>query len=356
MGYMLLPAIISSAIDEFTLSTTQAGLIASCLLGTLALSMFATTPFLTRIESIKITRAGALIVAIGYLLAAFAPGLIGVFLALSVAGAGMGISIAGGDAIVSARDNPDQVFAYIFALGQFTAFALLVACVPAATQGAGFKGLCLLLMAWSILMLVVLSLSGSQQSSGNTKHGHGSITIAIFISPIFRALFMIGFSDASVWPFTGEVGMSVGLDETQAQTIQGVALLAGIIGATIAGFLGTRFGRRLPIILGLSILAVMYFAILSANSAWIYSAAQIAALLFYGFSIPYLFGISSELDSSGQIMATATGMQMLGLAIGPWVAGILMSGPGLTAVGIAVVLSVIATLLLALRSLSKTAS
>jgi len=256
MGYMLMPAIISSVIDKFEISTHQAGLTASCLLGSLALAMFITTPFLTRLDSIKICRFG-------------------------------------------------------------------------------------------------LFMSRGEVKTEDSTYVHGSSTLSLFIVPIVIALFAIGFSDASVWPFTGEVGMSVGLNETDAQAIQGLALLAGIVGATLAGILSDRIGRKIPLAAGLVVLAAMYFFVLTAQTVFVYAAAQIIALFFYGFSIPYLFGISSELDSSGQIMATASGMQMLGVAVAPWIAGILIAGPGLSAVGIVVAGAVFLTLILAFRSQSK---
>jgi len=353
MGYMLMPAIISSVIDKFEISTHQAGLTASCLLGSLALAMFITTPFLTRLDSIKICRFGCAVVIVGYAFAAIAPNLVTVIIALSLAGAGMGVSIAGGDAIVSSRDNPDRLFAFIFALGQFTAFVLLIAFIPKATQIAGFTGLCCVLAVWSLLMLISLFMSRGEVKTEDSTYVHGSSTLSLFIVPIVIALFAIGFSDASVWPFTGEVGMSVGLNETDAQAIQGLALLAGIVGATLAGILSDRIGRKIPLAAGLVVLAAMYFSVLTAQTVFVYAAAQIIALFFYGFSIPYLFGISSELDSSGQIMATASGMQMLGVAVAPWIAGILIAGPGLSAVGIVVAGAVFLTLILAFRSQSK---
>ena len=353
MGYMLMPAIISSVIDKFDISTNQAGLTASSLLGSLAIAMFITTPFLTRVDSVKICRIGCVIVILGYLLAAIAPNLIAVIMALSLAGAGMGISIAGGDAIVSSSDNPDRLFAFIFALGQFTAFLLLIAFIPTATQIAGFTGLCCTLAVWSLLMLISLFMSRGEVETEDNSHVHSSSPLSLFVIPIVIALFAIGFSDASVWPFTGEVGMAVGLNETDAQAIQGLALLAGIVGATLAGVLSDRFGRKTPLAVGLIVLAAMYFFVLTAGTVFVYAAAQIIALFFYGFSIPYLFGISSELDSSGQIMATASGMQMLGVALAPWIAGILISGPGLSAVGMVVVGTVLFTLILAFRSQPK---
>ena len=351
MGYMLLPALLSALIGKFDLSASNAGFAATVLLGALAMSMFIVAPFLSKIESLKLTRWAAIITIIGYCCAAFAPSYATALFCLVIAGSGMGAAIAGGDAMISATPNPDQIFARIFAAGQLSAFLLLVAIIPMASSALGHSGILFVLMIWSLLMLGLLLISKEPATKLEGDSHKGSLLL--FLSPIVLALFAIGFSDASVWPFTGEIGASLGLIGGDAEAIQGIALFAGIFGALLASFLGTRMGRRVPIIVGIMVLGLMYFLILNAPTAPVYITAQIVGLFIYGFTIPYLFGVCSELDSSGQIMATASGMQMLGIAIAPWISGIIISGAGRSAVSYLVIATCALTLVLALTSLNR---
>lgn len=349
MGYMLLPALLSSMIAKFDLSETDAGFAATTLLGALAITMFVVAPFLSKIDNLKIARWAAVITIFGYTGAALSPSYAISLFCLVVAGAGMGAAIAGGDAMVSASEKPDQLFGAIFAAGQLSAVILLIAIIPRVTTSLGPSGVLFVLMAWSVLMLVCLMVSKQAKIENSMPTHNGSFRV--FLIPIVLALFLIGFSDASVWPFTGEIGNSLGLKDGQAETVQGIALLAGICGALFASFLGTRLGRRTPLLLGVPLLGFMYFLILNAPSVQVYSVAQVVALFVYGFTIPYLFGVCSELDPTGQTMATASGMQMLGVALAPWIAGLIIEGSGRTAVGYLVLATCALGLMFALRTL-----
>ena len=99
--------------------------------------------------------------------------------------------------------------------------------------------------------------------------------------------------------------------------------------------------------------AAMYYLTLTASEPASYAAAQIIALLAYGFSVPFLFGVCSELDKSGRIMAAATGLQMLGLALAPWIAGLVITEYSYTHLASLVVGTCLLTLVLALKSLAN---
>lgn len=351
MGYMLMPAILSVLIGRFSISASSAGLAASLLLGSMALTTFASASRLDRVDVLKLAKLGCLFTIAGYMLAAAASSYVLALGSLCIAGAGMGMAVAGGDAMVSASENPDQLFGGVFAAGQLSAFVLLITVIPSAAQLLSGNGVFLAMAAWSTVMLLLLIFSRQRLNQSEAKHASGSLSI--YLSPIVLALFVIGFSDASVWPFTGEVGASLGLEGGEAEAIQGFALMAGIVGASLAAFIGTKFGRRMPLITGLILLSAMYFLTLTASTPTMYAAAQIIALLVYGFSIPFLFGICSELDKSGRTMAAATGLQMAGLAIAPWVAGSIITEYGRSTLASVVLVSCLLTLGLALSGAAK---
>jgi len=108
--------------------------------------------------------------------------------------------------------------------------------------------------------------------------------------------------------------------------------------------------------MGMIILASFYYMVLNTPVASVYATAQILVVFVYGFSVPYFFGICGVLDPTGRLMATAAGMQMIGFAIAPWLAGALIVSTGYPALGSGVVTAVLAALglgLLGVRMLRR---
>ena len=353
MGYMLMPALLASVVAELEINEAQAGVAATAQLGGLALALFTTTLILTRIDIRSLILLGTVIATAGLALAAFASSFEGVLVGLSTGGIGMGMVLAGGNAIVASSDNPDRLFAIIFAFGQVTAIMILIAILPAAVGRFGYQGGFGSVSLTFIIMGVVLFFTAPRSNREEQKVNPELNRFLIFFSPAVLALLLLGLADASVWPFSQQIGTSLGLGPGVAESVLAAALAAGVIGSLTAAWLGVRLGRTLPMVFGIIILACCYYFVLNASKSWVYVAAQITALFVYGFSVPYFFGLCGELDSKGRFMAAGAGMQMVGLALAPWLAGTLIVQSGYSSLGVAVVSAVGVALAFGLVSASK---
>lgn len=339
MGYMLMPALLASVVAQLEINEAQAGVAATTQLGGLALALFTTSFFLARIDIRRLILLGTVIATAGLALAASASGYVGVLLGLGVSGVGMGLVLAGGNAVVASSDNPDRLFAIIFAFGQLTAIIILIAILPVAVDGFGYQGGFGTVSLTFFIMGIVLFFT-TPRSSKVEEQVHRQLNgFLVFFCPAVLALLLLGLADASVWPFSQQIGTRLGLESGVAESVLAAALAAGVIGSLAAAWLGVRLGRTLPMVFGVAVLACCYYFVLNASSSWIYVAAQIGALFAYGFSVPYFFGLCGELDSKGRFMAAGAGMQMAGLALAPWLAGILIVQSGYHTLGVAVVSS-----------------
>jgi len=351
MGYMLMPAQISALIERFGITDGQAGLLATLQLGALASLLFISAKLLNRYSGKQLAIWGCILTALGHFGGAMFSSYSLVQAAMVLAGAGMGMALAGGNSMISSMRSPDRAYAGSLAIGQFSAALLLILIVPIAAEKFGQSGPFYVLALWTLLMLVlILSTNPSAAQQNDTEP---SPSLILFFSAPVIALFLVGFSDASVWPFTGEIGDRLGLEGAQIETVQGLALVAGIIGAITASIIGTKFGRLKPMVLGSIGSAILYFCILNAPNSNIYSASQIFVLFFFGFSIPYFFGICAEMDSKGRVMTAAAGMQMIGLAAGPWLGGMIMQSMGARVLGAVVAIAFLCALFLALKGMPK---
>ena len=353
MGYMLMPALLASVMAQLEINEAQAGVAATAQLGGLALALFTTTLILARIDIRSLILLGTVIATAGLALAAFASSFEGVLVGLSTGGIGMGMVLAGGNAIVASSDNPDRLFAIIFAFGQVTAIMILIAILPAAVGRFGYQGGFGCVSLTFIIMGVVLFFTAPRSNREEQKVNPELNRFLIFFSPAVLALLLLGLADASVWPFSQQIGTSLGLGPGVAESVLAAALAAGVIGSLTAAWLGVRLGRTLPMVFGVIILACCYYFVLNASKSWVYVAAQITALFVYGFSVPYFFGLCGELDSKGRFMAAGAGMQMVGLALAPWLAGTLIVQSGYSSLGVAVVSAVGVALAFGLVSASK---
>lgn len=350
MGYMLMPALLAAVIQQLGINEAQAGMAGTMQLGGLALALFTSTLVLDRVNVRNLVLLGTLVTIAGLSLTVSTNSFQAVLIGLGASGVGMGMVLAGGNTLVASSKSPDKLFATIFALGQATAILILIVVLPSAVSNFGFQGGFGTVALWTAIMGGVLFFTVPLSIKRQQKAHTGRDSLLIFSTPVVLAMLMLGLADASVWPFSQQIGSSLGMGPGAAESVLGAALAAGVIGSFAAAWLGLRLGRVLPMVVGIIILAFCYYQVLNATTSQVYAIAQVAVVFSYGFSIPYFFGLCCVLDSSGRCMSAGTGMQMTGLAMAPWIAGSLIVKSGYPALGIAVVSAVGLALILGLLS------
>jgi len=324
LGYMLMPSVLSAAAERFDLNELNVGLAATVQLTALALALFVAAPFLQRIGGRRAAIAGGTLALIGYSLAAVSPGFSMYLIGLVISGLGAGAAIAGGDAFVAGSKNPSRLYGIVFAVGQLTAILMLAILLPALTEilglGAGYWALAF----WSLIMTVIVIFGPNVSEIEELAEPE---SLSLYLAAPVIAMFLLGIADAAVWPFSAEIGKSLGLTDGDAELVLAAALGAGVVGAGLASVLsGVR--RSWPVLLATALLALAYVGVLSGGSITIYSGSQISVLLFFGFVATFVLGLAGELDRTGSMMAAASGAQMIGFGMSPWLAGLIISSFG----------------------------
>ena len=107
-------------------------------------------------------------------------------------------------------------------------------------------------------------------------------------------------------------------------TLVSVANWVAIGGAVLVYIFGVRFGRALPITIGLIISMAGTIAFHYSQSSTIYFLANAITGVMWAFLIPYLLGLATAFDQKGRTAALAGFVSKMGLASGPMIAAMLV--------------------------------
>ena len=151
-----------------------------------------------------------------------------------------------------------------------------------------------------------------------------------------------------VWVYVFVVGLeSAGMPVQSVANALFVSQLLGVVGAFGAVVLEARFGRLIPLMIGIfGGAAGIYLLLGDVDAAGFWFGVCIFNLL-WNLSMPYLLGTMAEFEATGRIVVYGVAMQMVGLAIGPFVASRIFVTGGFDGVNMtAIVLFVVAAVLI----------
>jgi MFS family permease len=124
-----------------------------------------------------------------------------------------------------------------------------------------------------------------------------------------------------------ELGKDQGFSIGYLSNLLTVANVVAISGALLVYFLGTRFGRAMPILLG---------TLIAGGFTFLFHWSQIESLFFianaitgvtWAFTVPYLLGLCATFDEHGRVVVFAGFISKMGLASGPLI-GAMVVGDG----------------------------
>jgi MFS family permease len=141
-------------------------------------------------------------------------------------------------------------------------------------------------------------------------------------------LFMFEVGQGGVWMFIAQIGEYTGLTEYEVGNVITGSGLAGLIGGVLATWLGGRFGRKWPIVLGLGLNVMAAVGIALTTNSLSYVFFNFLWNAAYYFVVPYLMGAMAAMDDLGRWVVASDGAWTLGDAAGPAVAGALVEWGG----------------------------
>ena len=232
------------------------------------------------------------------------------------AGVGAGGLISLSFAAIGLTRRPDRNFGYLIMwVLTYGAFALLA--MPRAYRVAGFAGV---LWFFALFPLITLPWLRYFPVSGENTVQVEKDAVDLPGSAkglALAAMFAYFLAQGVVWAYLFLIGIAGGLAEQQVANGLTVSQFAGIAGALGAVVTAGRYGRAVPLTIGIVGGAATLYFLVGRFSATTYLVAVSIYNLAWNFTHPYLLGAMASFDRHGRVVVYAVAMQMLGLAVGP---------------------------------------
>jgi predicted MFS family arabinose efflux permease len=242
-----------------------------------------------------------------------------------------GILVGVAFAVIARTRHPDRNFGMLLVVAAAMG-SLGVGILPRMVPIFGAPVLFIALAGFSMLTLLMVPFLGDypvprgDAATGLTRAmlSAGRVTLPLALS--LGAVFLFQSGNMALGAYILELGRAYGLDVAFCST---ALAIAGWIGACSALFVvkfGIRWGRVLPLAIGLTITVIGNAAYHWSESAVVYAAADIVTAITWFVVIPYLLGLCAAVDRTGRGAALAGFASKMGLATGPLVGSLVLDG------------------------------
>jgi len=344
--FILQPAYVQGLVEYMRYSEEQAGLIASAeMFGLAAMAVFLNF-ILGRFNWRLMTVIFLLVSALGNFLSVGVTDANSLMAVRFFTGLGSGGLIAITFIMMGLTERGERNMGYIItAVLTYGALGLLV--MPTAFHWAGLEGVQVFFGLFSALgLLFVAQLPVSHQhdeSVKGTSSDYPQATKFVALSGVLAYNLAIGI----VWVYIFLVGIEAGISEQSVANALTVSQFLGIAGAITAVVFEVRFGRILPMMVGIFGGAAGIALILGTPTVLLYTAGVCLFNFLWNLTMPYLMATLAGYDSKGKVVAMGVALQMLGYALGPAMAASLLGAGGYDLINsIAIGLFVFSALLL----------
>jgi len=338
---LILPNLVGSVVDELGFTETQASVAAS--LNFVAGAIIALV-MAFRIRSLnlqKIAIGSLLLAAVSDFLSGYTGDNVYLFMAMrALAGLGQGAAYTAVMSSIARTGDPDRGYGMLMTM-QFGISALGLYIIPIILPLAGiqgmFVGLSLMDVIGAVMAFQLLprarSINNNVQDEGDLSHVEWKVIFSGGAIMVILGLCFLETAMTAQFSFTERVATQrLTMDSETVGGILALASLLGIPGGFGCVLLGTRFGRSIPLFIGLgaSILGIALMAI--AEGPIMYATSAYILGFTWAFTLPYFQAAQAELDPHGSVVAAGSFSGTMGNAAGPGLAGMAVLIGGYNAV------------------------
>ena len=263
-----------------------------------------------------------------------------------------GVSVGIGLSVIARTLNPDKIFGMLLVV-QYSFGSLGIWTVPRLVESFGHMAVFGVLMLFSAMTLLILPFIPNVREAKSTNNPF-KINFSFLLVLALIALFLFQASNMGVADYAFELGKDIGLVNTEISNLLTVANIISISGGLFVYVIGTKYGRTIPLFIGVSISAIFTYLLHYSENITMYFIANTVTGIAWAFVIPYILGLCASFDSHGQMAALAGFVSKVGLATGPLVGSMFILNYGFELIlNIATIALIGATILITYSSAAQ---
>ena len=350
LGAYTIPVFVGPMMTALEISELEIGVIAGAEAAGIAVATLFLAGRTAVLDLRRLALWGVAVAVLGQLLIIASDSYPVVVAARFITGLGAGATIAAANTAGAASANSERAFGVAQLLtGLVTMVVLTVAPIAIEVQNykAGIACLVAVYLCFALMMCYLPSqISPRPDALAKPKYPHPRLAVALLLA---FAIFLT--ADIATWLFTEQIGLSVGLTAREVGFYLSATVGVGLLGPILAIAIHTRFGRALPISVGMLALCLSIVGLVAARSPEAYVIALLPMNMGFAFITPYFLGTLSAVDETGAWTTLSSAVVAGTGVLGPIASGAVAAQFGYEGVAILAVPSVLLAWALALISL-----
>jgi len=325
----IIPILIGGLVDELAFTKQQAGYVASANLYGASLGAFLAVFLVKRISWQKLVSCMLVVLIVFDTLSALLTSAEPLIAFRFFAGVVGGMITSTGFSAIARTANPERGFGFLMVVQYFLGGVGMLL-LPGVVDRFGHEVLFYTLAAFSCITLITMPFHEREaiiHRSDSAAPSQSLLSLLKVPTVLLTMLAIIFFQSSFMGLFTYLERMGIFYDLSRDWVNFSLAMSSwvGIPSSIVMIYLATRFTRKYPLLISIAVaffgFALCYFS----NNAVYYLVACILVGGTWGFALPYLFGISAELDKTGQLAVVASISSKFGLATGPLVSATIIA-------------------------------
>jgi predicted MFS family arabinose efflux permease len=322
--FIVQPGFVQGLVENLGFDARSAGYAASIEVWGITATTLLMTFFAHRFNWRKVITVSLILVALSNLLCIGVHDRTIFVLLRFLAGAGAGSLISLSFTTVGLSSNPDRNFGYLI-MWVLLYGAVVLYLMPTAYAVSGMTGPLLFFAALPLTALPLVSAFPSNAETTSAVEADAVNLPGSLKSLALAAMFAYFVAQGVAWAYLFLIGTAGGLSEQHVATALTLSQVAGVAGALLPAMIGSRFGRWRPLSVGIGGGALALVFLIGRFEYLPFTLWVCAYNFFWNMTHPYLLASMASFDRRGRVVVYAVAMQMLGLAIGPALAAMVIS-------------------------------
>jgi MFS family permease len=319
-GGYLMPLVLEAVTRTYSISEAAAGPVMAMQLAAYAIAAVGLSPWLGKLSPRRGAAFALGLIVAGNLLSASQPLLATLLTGRVLAGLGEGSAAAVATAMLARTADPDRAFARMFTAVVLMTLVIFLG-LPTLMAGRDARVLFVGMSAVPLLAIPAIAFLSDRVVLPKNRTVAPGQAMSLPAAVVCAALSLYAIAANAYWVYLERIATSIGMTPATYGKAFAAGSVCALAGPLAAQWLGTRFGRILPLCIGCGLVG---------GGGWLATHGTTPAVFVLGittssaalmFGAPYFLGLASELDPAGRVAAAARGFNAAGAALAPAIAG-----------------------------------